>query len=76
MLGWAFGNSRAFHGLVCSLCQNYSDSNNFSIALASDLTWEALSIFFKNDFKKIYASWAWSSCSLHNSFISSSEMRY
>ena len=27
-----------FNSFVCSLCQNWSDSKNFSIALASDLT--------------------------------------
>ena len=45
-----------FNGFVFSLPQNSSDSKIISIALALDLTWEALSIFSKIDLQKVNAS--------------------
>ena len=47
-----------FNGFVFSLPQNSSDSKIISIALALDLTWEALSIFSKIDLQKVNASWS------------------
>ena len=47
-----------FNGFAFSLPQNSSDSKIILIALALDLTWEALSIFSKIDLQKVNTSWS------------------
>ena len=49
------------------LCQNWSDSKQFSIVLALDLTWETLTIFSEKELKRGNASWTLSSGSKENS---------